>query len=351
MTKWTTTNTQFLIKNEDSGTFYLQKWIGGKTVRKSLKTKSVTVAKIRLQEEITRLSAATAVNRSTGSSATIAECLDIVKARIPVDPNLREASATYRLATITFLEKTFPELKKMKPRDLTALACETWFKSIKNAFSGALVNNSLGSLRMVIKEAIRSGLMTSDPTTEIKKARVAPKKLDLPSPDDFKRLIAAIRKPKGEKKHSWKSDAAADLVEFLAYSGCRIAGVNGLKWSDVDTKRKQIHVTEKGGKSRYIPIIKALEELLERLPVKNEYVLRVKEAEKSMTRACDELGIARITHHDCRHLFATTCIESGVDIPTVSSWLGHSDGGVLALRTYGHLRESHSSAAASKVNF
>jgi hypothetical protein len=30
-------------------------------------------------------------------------------------------------------------------------------------------------------------------------------------------------------------------------------------------------------------------------------------------------------------LFATRCIESGVDIPTVSRWLGHKDGGALAM--------------------
>jgi integrase len=35
-------------------------------------------------------------------------------------------------------------------------------------------------------------------------------------------------------------------------------------------------------------------------------------------------------------------IESGVDIPTVSRWLGHKDGGALAMRVYGHLRQEHS---------
>jgi integrase len=43
----------------------------------------------------------------------------------------------------------------------------------------------------------------------------------------------------------------------------------------------------------------------------------------------------RITHHELRHLFATRCIESGVDIPTVSRWLGHKDGGALAMKVYG----------------
>ena len=60
---------------------------------------------------------------------------------------------------------------------------------------------------------------------------------------------------------------------------------------------------------------------------------------------------AHFRHHDFRHFFATTCIESGVDIPTVSRWLGHKDGGALAMRVYGHLRQEHSFSAAKKVTF
>ena len=70
-----------------------------------------------------------------------------------------------------------------------------------------------------------------------------------------------------------------------------------------------------------------------------------------MTRAAKAVEMERITHHDLRHLFATRCIEAGVDIPTVSRWLGHKDGGALAMRVYGHLRDSHSTAMAQKVRF
>jgi integrase len=83
----------------------------------------------------------------------------------------------------------------------------------------------------------------------------------------------------------------------------------------------------------------------------NEKVFRVNEAQKAIDSAARKLGLQRITHHDLRHLFATICIENGVDIPTVSRWLGHKDGGVLALKTYGHLRREHSMAQALKVNF
>jgi hypothetical protein len=40
-----------------------------------------------------------------------------------------------------------------------------------------------------------------------------------------------------------------------------------------------------------------------------------------------------------------------VDIPTVSRWLGHKDGGALAMRVYGHLRDEHSVKMAKRVNF
>jgi integrase len=117
-----------------------------------------------------------------------------------------------------------------------------------------------------------------------------------------------------------------------------------------------------------------MRQLLERLhreqnPKPSDRVCIVGECEKALTAACGikdgvrlkrkrwgkiielGIGIERITHHDLRHLFATRCIESGVDIPTVSRWLGHSDGGALAMKTYGHLRREHSAAMAQRVTF
>jgi len=79
--------------------------------------------------------------------------------------------------------------------------------------------------------------------------------------------------------------------------------------------------------------------------------LRVGGGLGSLASACEAIGVEKLTHHDLRHLFATRCIESGVDIPTVSRWLGHSDGGALAMKTYGQLRQEHSQAQAAKVSF
>jgi integrase len=79
--------------------------------------------------------------------------------------------------------------------------------------------------------------------------------------------------------------------------------------------------------------------------------MRVGECQKAMDAAGKKTGVAHLTHHDLRHLFATRCIENGVDVPTVSRWLGHRDGGVLAMKVYGHLRNQHSASMAKLVNF
>lgn len=72
---------------------------------------------------------------------------------------------------------------------------------------------------------------------------------------------------------------------------------------------------------------------------------------RQVLRSAETRGYPGFTHHDFRHFFATTCIEAGVDIPTVSRRLGHKDGGALAMRIYGHLRQDHSLAAIQRVIF
>ena len=52
-----------------------------------------------------------------------------------------------------------------------------------------------------------------------------------------------------------------------------------------------------------------------------------------------------------RHFFATCAVESGVDVPIVSHWLGHKDGGQLAMEVYAHLRPAHSDAMIAQVSF
>ena len=100
----------------------------------------------------------------------------------------------------------------------------------------------------------------------------------------------------------------------------------------------------------------ALKSLLRRLkaernPAPSDPLSIVHDVKKCLATVCRNLGPPRFIHYDLRHFFATTCIESGVDIPTLSRCLGHKDGGALAMRVYGHLRQEHSLSAIKKVLF
>jgi integrase len=180
------------------------------------------------------------------------------------------------------------------------------------------------------------------------------KRLVLPSAAQFQAIIKSIASA-GAK---WSTDCA-DLTRLLAFSGMRLREATALRWSDVDSSKKLVGVpgTKTKSSRRIIPIFPALGALFDEMHVRRgeegpeAKVARVSRCLGALESACEALGVARINHHDLRHLFATRCIESGVDIPTVSRWLGHSDGGALAMKTYGHLRQEHSQAQAAKVSF
>lgn len=62
---------------------------------------------------------------------------------------------------------------------------------------------------------------------------------------------------------------------------------------------------------------------------------------------CDQ---PRTEAHDLRHTAASLWIAAGVDIKTVSTWLGHSTA-KLTLDTYGHLMGTDAERAAlDRVN-
>jgi integrase len=191
----------------------------------------------------------------------------------------------------------------------------------------------------------------------VKRLGVKPKELHLPESGQFTALLEAM-----QMTGARYSGQCADFARFLAYSGCRLNETRLVRWQDIDFQKLEMRVhNSKSGRTsnkadfRFVPIIPPMRALLERLkPAKvspEMPVCTVKKCAKSLANACESLGLFHLTHHDMRHLFATRCIESGVDIPTVSRWMGHSDGGAMARKTYGHLRRDHSAAMAQRVTF
>lgn len=356
---WQKTPYANLLRYIPSGVYFCRIRVKGVLIRKSLKTDVLSVAKLRLadEEKICRQNAEhqDAIQRGRGQM-TFDEAMDVYKTRLEADPNLKTKTKSYYEQRIDSLKRTWPELGKMNLRNLTKQDCLDWAASFEG--SSTAFNNNVLVLRMILDIAIERGVIYENVAKHITRRAVRPKDLHLPDKRKFAEFVKVIRDAGGRFSRD-----CADMVQFLAFGGFRLGEANNITWSDCDFTKNEIVVrgdpTEatKNGEIRRVPMIGEMRQLLQRLKAENmdarpeDRVVRVGECKIAMDTATQKLGMAHLTHHDLRHLFATTCIEDGVDVPTISRWLGHKDGGALAMKVYGHLRDQHSKEMAEKVRF
>ena len=142
------------------------------------------------------------------------------------------------------------------------------------------------------------------------------------------------------------------VVRFLSLTGMRISEARALRWKHVHADCIQVPgETTKSGKPRAIPLLPGAADVLARLRALDSggYVLPRQSPRKAIENASRRVFGVAWSFHCFRHLFATRCIESLVDMPTVARWLGHQDGGALLARTYFHLVDDHSRTMAARV--
>jgi integrase len=355
---WQRTRLQNLLRHK-SGRYYARAFAGGKEVWKSLKTSHFSVAEAKLAEFLKdHRERRKNANGEATPKMTFGQAAAIHLRNLDDNLRIKPRTRDYWREVLAALLRSWPRLNETEVRKITQNDCKNWATAYAKQASATRYNNTLSVLRHVLNVAIEAGVIYSNPAATVKRVPVRGKHISLPTTDKFNALIEEMR-----AGHSRDSKNCADLAEGLAYTGCRIGEAREIEWFYIDFKAGEIVVrgdAETGTKNwelRRVPLIPDARALFERM--RNERpdepldtkVFRVRECQKALDRACKKVGADRLTHHDLRHLYATRCIESGVDIPTVSRWLGHKDGGALAMKTYGHLRREHSVAQAQRVSF
>jgi integrase len=355
---WERTRLRNLVRHK-SGRYYARAFADGKEVWKSLKTSHFSVAQARLAEFL-RKHRQHAGNGNAGDSArmTFGEAAAIHLRNLDDNVRIKPKSRLYWRQRLVALRKSWPGLEETEIRRITLADSKQWAVAFAKKVAPSTFNNTISILRHILNVAIEAGVIYANPAAALKNTPLRGKEVPLPSIDKFNALIAEMRLRGGGNSRN-----CADFVLGLAFTGCRLGEANALEWRDVDFEAGEIVVRgdpETGTKNwevRRVPLIPDARELFQRMRSERPdealdgKVFRVRRSPKALTHACKKVGTPRITHHDLRHLFATRCIESGVDIPTVSRWLGHKDGGALAMKTYGHLRREHSIAQAQRVTF
>ena len=332
-----------LFRDKPTGTYYIVKRLNGKQIKESLNTTDKALASLRLHDRLATLPTATG-----RTDATWAEIEQLYLENYLPSKNLKPRSIKDRRSNLKTIRKLWVDLPTLKIRAIKPSDCEGWLarRLAQPHHSEQRINNELGALKQVFDLAVRDGIIARSPVVGLKCLKIQMVEIKLPEWDEFEKVVANLRLR--------RLNDAADMVEFLAYSGLRLGEALALTWEDIDWNRNRFLVTggEQGTKNWDInsrPLFprfkKLLEDIQERRAVTTGRILIHDRCYKALAGACKRVGCRRLTHHGLRHLFITSCLERGVLPNLIAKWVGHRDGGQLVMQRYGHVRNAAEDAA------
>jgi len=382
-----------LVRHRNSGRYYTRTSVCGRRKMIALRTDDWTVARMRHADTLAKAEKQRLSHRRMEmGTGTMGDLLDKIEQEYVANTALALRSKETLRSTIerivTNWDKCFlTELRSLRPDRITldkarrfanylhgeAKHQQNKARRSKLGYKAATVNTTVELLHRSLRLAVEAGLLPSLPFElnpvsggPLRKPET-PTQLRLPSTAQMKKIfevMQAVPDPLPENLVDVREYLAergaesSEFAQFMAYSGARMGEATAFVWEDDLTNSIILRGTKTASSlNREVPKIPALRDLLQRMRERRKATERplkgkafdIKQCREKLEYACKKVGVERLTHHSLRHFFATICIEAGVDIPTISRWMGHADGGVLAMKTYGHLRTEHSFAAAAKV--
>jgi len=318
--------------------FWLDLRAGGHRIRRSLKTGERTLALARAHELARKLREGAA-----GRGVTLAEFADQYRAwartQKPASVKTEESQLRWILAfmecrKVRLLTEVTPYLVEQMRTELLAERPRT----------KATINRYCQLLRGMFYRAADWGVFDGqNPLKKVKFFREAPEIKPL-SRLDYEKVLAEAALISSQNRPSPVQRVFYDLIILAANTGLRRSEALGIRWKDIQDGA--VIVTGKGNKRRTVPLNAAALEAIGRQPRAGEYVFDVPNRRQSNLLKRTFIRIRKRTGihfylHLLRHYFATSLLERGVDIVTISELLGHS-------KTMTSLIYSHSDPARKR---
>lgn len=125
------------------------------------------------------------------------------------------------------------------------------------------------------------------------------------------------------------------IFAMMSGLGLRVSEVTAIKWADVDIQRKTVLVHRKGGKLQELPLDidgGRVMSMLSQHKRESEWLFVGRRGgaitrdavNKTITRACNTLGLRHLNPHAMRHQFAHAATMNQTPTTTLSAALGHS---------------------------
>jgi integrase len=253
-------------------------------------------------------------------------------------------------------------LNQVTPQHVTAYVTTRKSAGLNNRTVNldALVLNNL--LRFAREEGLLSGKLPTEGWEPL--PYKAPRK-ELFTKADIEKICATAISLKADGAPKYKGgQLLADVLRFLRSSGARITSALATRWTDINFERRQSHLRQTKFDNHNIVVdfnaeLEAhLRDMFARRQPDSEFVFpstrgagSAGSVRQTFNKVRVEAGMPKFGFHDCRHSFISFSIMSGIDPLVVAAWVGHSDGGVLIFKTYGHLNSEHRTSSAKKLRF
>ena len=241
--------------------------------------------------------------------------------------------------------------REPKLRDLSVREVRAHLAELHGARAASTIARKLSALRTFAEFCRREGLIEENAVALIRRPKIG-RKLPVALPvEDLNAMIDAPQRPGAIGLR----DRA--LLEVLYGAGLRVSEAVALDTSDLEGAGEQLRVrvrAGKGGKQRLVPLgraaaqsIAAWLEVRENLarpssPPRALFLgarggrLSSRVAREVVYRRCRASGArAVVGPHGLRHSFATHLLQSGCDLRTIQSMLGHAS--LSTTQRYTHL--------------
>lgn len=203
------------------------------------------------------------------------------------------------------------------------------YLSIERGLKDSSVQTHINTLRSFFSWLDIEDIIKKNPMRKIKSLKIDRLRSRRPlTPEQLEQLRDGCR--------TYKEKA---LVEFLVSTGCRLSEAASLKVSQVDWQARSAVVLGKGNKERtvyfsvraklmleaYLSVRKGGDALFasSRTPYA---AMQPRAIQKALQKIGERAGEPRRVHpHLLRHTFASSALNSGMDITVIQHLLGHTD--------------------------
>jgi site-specific recombinase XerD len=216
-----------------------------------------------------------------------------------------------------------------------------YFSVVNQNVRPRTIRNHIHAIKALFAYYHKHGAMTENPAAEMKLPKLDPAQRKLVSDEDLAVLLEAA----GKQASDYRCVRDKAILSVLIFCAIRRQELLDLRAEDVNLDNKVLVVQKgKGGKSRQVPLCKEVHQaLVDWLAMRQ--VLKVKRDARLFTipggRSMGDFALAkmlreviaiaglkgedRIQPHSIRHAGATRMLRNGMDLASISVWLGHSD--------------------------